>query len=84
MTIWQAAAVGHTTELARWLAGSAVTADEVTNACWHACRAGQLDTARMLTERGADVDWLGYDHLTARQAALVAGNADLVLWLATI
>ena len=56
-------------------------ADEITNACWHANRNGQLPTVQLLVANGADLDWLGYDDLTSRQAGLQSGNADLVAWL---
>jgi uncharacterized protein len=83
MTIWQAAALGDVVELRRLLddANADADADEVTNACWHACRAGQLAAAQLLSGRGADLDRVGHDHLTPRQAGRASGNADLVTWL---
>lgn len=81
MTIWQAAALGHLEAVTRLL-GSAAPAD-VTNACWHACRAGQLGTARELAERGADLDWIGHDGLSPRQAGVASGDRDLAAWLAS-
>jgi hypothetical protein len=84
MTIWQAAALGETSELLRMLDAESHTGQDITNACWHACRAGQLDAARALAARGADVDWLGYDHLTSRQAGMASGNDDLIAWLHTV
>lgn len=84
MTIWQAAALGPTAEVERLLAGADHTQLEVTNACWHACRAGQLTTARTLVASGADLDWLGYDDLTTRQAGMASGNGNLTAWLGMI
>jgi ankyrin repeat protein len=81
MTIWQAAALGHDAEITRLLAEGSPTAAEVTNACWHACRAGHLATTQVLVTHGADLDWLGYEHLTSRQAGVASGNGDLVAWL---
>ncbi len=81
MTMWQAAALGNTDELQRVLDHGVVDEHDVTNACWHACRAGHLAAAQALVAHGADIDWLGYDQLTSRQAGLASGAADLVAWL---
>ena len=83
MTIWQAAALGESSELERLLAATSHTRQHITNACWHACRAGHLQVVQTLVARGADIDWLGYDQLTSRQAGLASGNADLIAWLGT-
>ncbi len=82
MTLWQAAALGEEDVLSRLLTAPAVTRDDVTNACWHACRAGRLATARMLVSAGADLDWVGYDGLTPRATGLASGDHALVAWLA--
>ena len=82
MTIWQAAALGQLEELERHLSHATIPTDEVTNACWHACRAGQRNTTQALLAHGADIDWLGYDDLTSRQAALNSGSNELISWLA--
>jgi ankyrin repeat protein len=81
MTLWQAAAVDDEAELVRLLSGPGTTGDDITNACWHACRAGSLSTARILASEGADLDWVGYDNLTPRQAGLASGHAALIAWL---
>jgi hypothetical protein len=81
MTIWQAAALGEREALSDLL--DAASPQDITNSCWHACRAGQLDAVEMLVERGADLGWLGYDELTSRDAGLASGNDDLVAWLRT-
>lgn len=81
MTIWQAAALGNAEEVVRLLDAGTHTGHDVTNACWHACRAGQLRTAQMLVAHGADLDWLGYDNLTPRQAGMDSGSDDLVAFL---
>lgn len=60
------------------------TDDQITNACWHACRAGQLTATQTLLAGGADIDWLGYDHLTPHQAALASGNDDLISWIESL
>ena len=81
MTLWQAAAVGKEAELVRLLTFTDSTGDDITNACWHACRAGMLGTARVLVAAGADLDQVGHDNLTARAAGHASGNADLIAWL---
>ncbi len=84
MTIWQAAALGHADEVARLLDAGTHTGHDVTNACWHSCRAGQLRTAPVLVAHGADLDWLGYDNLTPRQAGMASGSDDLAAWLRNV
>lgn len=81
MTIWQAAALGEMAELNRLLGETAPDSRDITNACWHACRGGQLAAVETLVASGADLDWLGYDHLTCRQAGLESGDEALVAWL---
>lgn len=82
MALWHAAALGEIGELERQLvAEPAPSADDVTNAAWHACRAGQLAAAQLLAARGADLDRPLHDDATARQAGLLAGAPDLVAWL---
>jgi uncharacterized protein len=83
MTVWQAAALGHADEVERQLDDGAAGERDVDNACWHACRAGELRTVQTLVARGADIDWLGYDHLTSRQAGEASGADDLIAWLRT-
>jgi uncharacterized protein len=86
MTIWQAAALGEITTLERLLERLlelAQSLTDITNACWHACRAGQIGATQLLAARGADLNWMGYDNLTVTAAGLASGNAALVEWLTT-
>jgi hypothetical protein len=81
-TLWQAAALGLMAEVERHFAGVARPApEEVTNAFWCACHGGQRTAAEYLLEREADIDWVGYDELTAIDAARRSGAHDLVEWL---
>jgi ankyrin repeat protein len=81
-TWWQAAALGMLDVVrARWDGQQPPTRDEITRAFWHACRAAQQNTAAFLLGRGADPDWIGWDHKTPRQVANDSGNADFVAWL---
>jgi ankyrin repeat protein len=81
MTIWQAAALGEAETVAAHLADGDVSQDDLDNACWHACRTGQLGTARLLVDRGSLVDRPGHEDKTARQLAAESGAADLIAFL---
>jgi uncharacterized protein len=81
MTLWQAAALGETTELETMLRMRWHSDQDITNACWHACRVGQLATAKVLRSKGADTEWLGYDNLTSRQVGMASKSAELIAWL---
>lgn len=83
MTIWQAAALGNVTEVERHLRGPATTDQDITNACWHACRVGCLPATQLLASRGADLDWVGHDGQTPRQMGLASGSDELLAWLLT-
>jgi uncharacterized protein len=55
--------------------------DQITAALWHACRGGELETARYLTGKGANMNWVGWEKTTPLDCALQSGNQDLVAWL---
>ncbi len=52
--------------------------DEITQALWSACHGGQLEAAAHLIERGADVNWIGWDELTPLEVAEQSGTHDLI------
>ncbi|MFN0282958.1 MAG: ankyrin repeat domain-containing protein [Kineosporiaceae bacterium] len=54
---------------------------EVTRALWSACHGGRLEAAAYLAERGADLDWVGWDEQTPLDAAERAQAGDVVAWL---
>ncbi|MEZ5412229.1 MAG: hypothetical protein R2761_29625 [Acidimicrobiales bacterium] len=84
LALWHAAALGEIDRLEQLLAAEPGPGpDEVTNAAWHACRAGQLRAAQILAARGADLDRTLYDDASARQAGLLSGQPDLVTWLSS-
>jgi hypothetical protein len=83
MTIWHAAALGEVAEMNRLADAADNDQDDFDNACWHACRAGQLSTTRSLVRRGADLDRVGHLDQTAREAGCASGNAELMAWLAS-
>src|SRR5579871_6714192 len=77
-TLWQAAALGVVNHVAEYCAADLPpTADEITNAFWHACHGGQRHTAEYLLARGANLNWIGYDEHTPLQAAQDSGNEDV-------
>ena len=83
-TIWQAAALGlleRVEELCTQIPPPAI--EEITNAFWHACRGGQREVAEYLIDRGADRNWIGYDHKTPLDTVPERGSSDLVQWLTT-
>lgn len=81
-TLWQAAALGllqSVQQQANVL--SDTSQQQITNAFWHACRGGQPDTAKELFSRGAELNWVGYDHKTPLDAARASGVNVLIQWL---
>jgi ankyrin repeat protein len=81
-TLWQAAALGLMGRVEECLADHPPpTQDAITNAFWSACHGGQLPAAEYLFDRGAELNWVGYDGLTALDAANRSGAVDLVNWL---
>jgi hypothetical protein len=80
--LFHAAAMGMTDRVRALLPASS-GAEEVTNALWHACRAGHRDIAALLLDSGADPLWEGWDHLTPLAAAQQSGNADLIALVET-
>jgi uncharacterized protein len=92
--LWQAAALGLTARIEeRFAARVRPTPGEVTEAFWQACHGGQRAAAESLLERGADLNWVGYDESTpldvARRSNENAGSptcseerlSELVSWL---
>ncbi len=81
-TLWQAAALGLMARVGDHFAKNpAPTPDEVTNAFWCACHGGQQATAEYLLDRGANLNWVGYDKLSPIDAASRSGAGELVQWL---
>ena len=80
--LWQAAALGLMPRLQAFFTGSTLPSrDEITRAFWCACHGGQQEAAAYLLERGADLNWVGYDGLTPLDAARRSGAHHLVTWL---
>ena len=80
--LWNAAALGLMDRLEAEIDGpTPPSADDVTNAFWCACHGGQRAAAEYLLARGADLDWVGHDGLTALDAARRSGAGALAAWL---
>jgi len=81
-TLWQAAALGLMDRVGEYFKTVPTpTPDEITNAFWCACHGGQSVAAEYLFDRGANLNWAGYDRLSPLDAANRSGIASLVQWL---
>lgn len=93
-SLWEAAALGLMDRVEGHFAGAALVPwsprppqadasepDEATHAFWCACHGGQQQAAEFLLNRGADINWIGYDKMTPLDAARRAGANELVAWL---
>ncbi|MET0554774.1 MAG: ankyrin repeat domain-containing protein [Vicinamibacteria bacterium] len=80
-TLSQAAALGLLDRVEDSFASEAHPPDAVTAAFWHACRGGHRPTAEYLLDRGAKLNWVGWDRKTPFDAAAQSGNDAFVAWL---
>lgn len=81
-TMWEAAAMGLLERVEAAFADEpAISADNATAALWGACHGGHLDVAQYLVGHGADINWVGWDHLTPLDVAVRAEAGDVVEWL---
>ncbi len=81
-TIWQSAALGLRDRLQEHFASDTKPSrQDVTNAFWHACHGGQLESAQYLLAQGADMNWVGHNHQTPLDAALRRGHQKVSAWL---
>jgi uncharacterized protein len=81
-SLWEAAALGLLDRVEeQFAAAPPPDPAQITQAFWCACHGGQLGTAQYLLDRGADLDWAGYDLLSPLDAAVRSGAAELVEWL---
>ena len=79
VSTWDAAALGMTDRVAEDLGSGAVESPDAL--LWGACHGGHLDTASVLVDAGADVNWRGWDDLTPLGVAERAGAVELAAWL---
>ena len=61
----------------------APTAEEITQALWSACHGGAYACAEYLLQRGADLNWIGWDGMTPLDVAERDAPTVLVDWLRT-
>jgi ankyrin repeat protein len=81
-TLWQAAALGLMTRVEEFFATEPPPSrDEITNAFWSACLGGQQAAAEYLLQRGADLNWIGYEGMAPLDVAIRSHAAGLAQWL---
>ena len=61
--------------------GSGPEPQVVTQAFWSACRGSERGTAEYLLERGADLNWIGWDEKTPLDVVDETAAPDLAAWL---
>ncbi|HEY4312346.1 MAG TPA: ankyrin repeat domain-containing protein [Pirellulales bacterium] len=80
-TLWEASALGLLERIETMFSTAVPPTEEITRCFWGACHGGQQETAQYLLDRGADINWIGWDELTPLDAAGRAGANSLVAWL---
>jgi uncharacterized protein len=55
--------------------------DLITKSFWSACHGGQLRTAEYLLDRGADINWIGWDDKTPLDLVDQESQPELAGWL---
>jgi uncharacterized protein len=63
--------------------GPAPDRDVITMAFWNACHGGQRATAEYLLDRGAEINWIGWDDKTPLDLVDEASQPELATWLKT-
>jgi uncharacterized protein len=56
-------------------------AEVITQSFWSACHGGRLNTAEYLLERGANINWIGWDDKTPLDLVDEATQPELAAWL---
>jgi len=79
--LFESAALGLVVRVEAHLSTSKPTPEDITGGFWGACHGGQLETAKVLLDAGADLNWIGYDDLTPLGAGSRAQADDVVAWL---
>jgi uncharacterized protein len=78
----EAAALGLFDRVKAFFAeGSGPDPEVVTQAFWSACHGGQRVTAQYLLERGADLNWIGWEEKTPLDVVDESAAPDLAAWL---
>jgi len=79
--LWQSAAMGLMDRIELEFGERAPSLEEITGAFWCACHGGQRACAEFLLDRGADLNWVGWDNKTPLDAAKRSGESELAAWL---
>lgn len=80
--LWQAAALGLMDRVKNYVTATPPPpTEEITKAFWLACHGGQKPAAEYLLDRGADINWVGYDDLTPLDTARRSKATEVVEWL---
>jgi uncharacterized protein len=79
-SFWHEAPLGDVARVRGALAAG-VDAAEITNAAWHAARAGQLSTLELLVDADADLTTVLWDDRTILDAGIVGGVEAVVQFL---
>jgi uncharacterized protein len=61
--------------------GSGPDPQVITQAFWSACHGGQRDTAEYLLDKGAEINWIGWDEKTPLEVVDQTVAPDLAAWL---
>jgi uncharacterized protein len=81
-TLQDAATLGLMDRLEAFFSGSPPSPEEISAAFWGACHGGQLEAAKYLLGRGAELNWIPpWEELTPLDAAQRSEAGDLVKWL---
>jgi uncharacterized protein len=82
MNLSRAAALGLMPLVTELVTATPPDSEELAVAFWNACRAGQLEAARYLAGRGADIDWRApWSGQTPLDAARDSRQRAVVAWL---
>lgn len=80
--LWHAAALGLMSRVEEYFDNSIPPAPaDVTESFWQACHGGQRQAAEYLLNRGAELNWIGYNERTPLDIAQHSGAEDMVKWL---
>jgi ankyrin repeat protein len=80
--LWHAAALGLMSRVVEHFDNSTPPAPaDVTESFWQACHGGQRHAAEYLLDRGAELNWIGYNKRTPLDIAQHSSAKDMVKWL---
>jgi ankyrin repeat protein len=81
--LWHAAALGLMSHVEKHFDGSTPVPGpgDMTEGFWQACHGGQRQAAEYLLDRGAEMNWIGYNERTPLDISQNSGAEDMVKWL---